>query len=97
MLPEQELDRLEQVTEQLTRYMEKSKIAEYVQYLHRPWYMLWTNFLIGIARGLGSTIGLAIIIAILVFFLQKLLLLNLPLLSDFIVEFIRMVQADYNV
>lgn len=90
------LDRLEQVTETLTRTMEKTRIAEYVQYLDRPGRLLWTNFLIGVARGLGSTIGLAIVIGLLVFFLQKILLLNLPIISDFIAEFIRMVQDNYN-
>ena len=91
------LDRLQQVTEELTRTMEKTRIAEYVQYLDRPWKLIWTNFLIGIARGLGSTIGLAVVIAALVFFLQNLLMLNLPIISDFIADFILMVQENYNV
>ena len=77
--------------------MEKTRIAEYVQYLDRPWKLIWTNFLIGIARGLGSTIGLAVVIAVLVFFLQNLLMLNLPIISDFIADFILMVQENYNV
>ncbi|MBO5140860.1 MAG: hypothetical protein IJE80_01245 [Peptococcaceae bacterium] len=91
------MDRLQQVTEELTRTMEKTRIAEYVQYLDRPWKLIWTNFLIGIARGLGSTIGLAVVIAVLVFFLQNLLMLNLPIISDFIADFILMVQENYNV
>ncbi|MBQ2837306.1 MAG: hypothetical protein IJE67_04145 [Peptococcaceae bacterium] len=91
------MERLQQVTEELTRTMEKTRIAEYVQYLDRPWKLIWTNFLIGIARGLGSTIGLAVVIAVLVFFLQNLLMLNLPIISDFIADFILMVQENYNV
>ncbi|MBP3585849.1 MAG: hypothetical protein J6J59_09255 [Peptococcaceae bacterium] len=91
------MERLQQVTEELTRTMEKTRIAEYVQYLDRPWKLIWTNFLIGIARGLGSTIGLAVVIAALVFFLQNLLMLNLPIISDFIADFILMVQENYNV
>ena len=67
------------------------------EYLDRPGRLLWTNFLIGVARGLGSTIGLAVVIGLLVFFLQKILMLNLPVISDFIADFIRMVQENYNV
>lgn len=93
---EEYLERLERITEKLTRTMEKTRIAEYVQYLDRPGRLLWTNFLIGVARGLGSTIGLAIVIGLLIFFLQKLLMLNLPIISDFIADFIRMVQENYN-
>ncbi|MBQ2994224.1 MAG: hypothetical protein IJD56_01865 [Peptococcaceae bacterium] len=96
-MSEEYLDRLERVTEELTRTMEKTRIAEYVQYLDRPGRLLWTNFLIGVARGLGSTIGLAVVIGLLVFFLQKILMLNLPVISDFIADFIRMVQENYNV
>lgn len=94
---EESLNHLEQISEKLTRTMEKTRIAEYVQYLEHPGRLLWTNFLIGVARGLGSTIGLAIIIGFLVFFLQKLLMLNLPIISDFIADFILMVQENYNV
>ena len=96
-ISEEYLDRLERVTEELTRTMEKTRIAEYVQYLDRPGRLLCTNFLIGVARGLGSTIGLAVVIGLLVFFLQKILMLNLPVISDFIADFIRMVQENYNV
>ena len=91
------LHRLERITEELTRTMEKTRIAEYVQYLERPWRLIWTNFFIGIARGLGSTIGLAIVIGLLIFFLQNLLMLNLPIISDFIADFIHMVQENYTV
>lgn len=94
---EETIARLERVTEELTRTMEKTRIAEYVQYLHQPWRLIWTNFLIGIARGLGGTLGLAVVIGLLVFFLQHLLMLNLPIISDFIADFIRMVQDNYTV
>lgn len=93
---EELVNRLEQISETLTRTMEKTRIAEYVQYLDKPGRLLWTNFLIGVARGLGSTIGLAIVVGFLVFFLQKLLMLNLPIISDFIADFILMVQENYN-
>ena len=93
---EEQLSRLAQITEELTRTMEKTRIAEYVDYLEHPAKLLWTNFLIGIARGLGSTIGLAVVIGILVFIIQKLIMLNLPGISDFIADFIIMIQSNYN-
>ena len=93
--PEQEA--LAEAAEQLTRTMEKTRIAEYVEYLEHPGKLLWTNFLIGIARGLGSTIGLAIVLGILVYFLQNIITLNLPLISDWIADFITMNQNNYNI
>ncbi len=92
---EEALSRLAKITEELTRTMEKTRIAEYVDYLEHPFRLMWTNFLIGIARGLGSTIGLAIVLGVLIFLIQKLVLLNLPVISDFIADFILMIQENY--
>lgn len=85
---------LQATVERLTRVMEKMRIAEYVQYLEHPWRLLWSNFLIGVARGLGSTIGLAIILAILFFILQHIVMLNLPFISDLITKMIYTVQEN---
>ena len=87
-------DILRETAQDLTMVMEKMRIAEYVQYLERPWKLLWTNFLIGIARGLGSTIGLAIILAILFFVLQHIVMLNLPFISDLLTKMIYTVQEN---
>lgn len=92
---EEELSRLAAVTEQLTRTMEKTRIAEYVDYLEHPGRLLWNNFLIGLARGLGGTVGLAIVLGAFVFVIQNLIMLNLPVISDFIADFIRMIQENY--
>lgn len=94
---EDEITKLAIITEELTRVMEKTRIAEYVEYLERPGRLLWTNFLIGVARGLGSTIGLALVLGIFFFFVQKLILLNLPGISDFIADFIMMIQKNYTI
>lgn len=85
---------LQATVEELTRVMEKTRIAEYVQYLDHPWKLLWSNFLIGIARGLGSTIGLAIILAIAFFILQHIVMLNLPFISDMITKMIYTIQEN---
>ena len=92
---DEELSRLAAVTEQLTRTMEKTRIAEYVDYLEHPGRLLWSNFLIGLARGLGGTVGLAIVLGAFVFVIQNLIMLNLPVISDFIADFIRMIQENY--
>ncbi len=85
---------LQATVEELTRVMEKTRIAEYVQYLDHPWKLLWSNFLIGIARGLGSTIGLAIILAIAFFILQHIVMLNLPFISDLITKMVYTIQEN---
>lgn len=74
--------------------MEKMKLAEYVTLLERPYRLLYINFLTGIARGLGIAIGFTILGAILLVFLQRLVLLNLPVIGEFIAQLVRLVQLN---
>lgn len=87
---------LENKVDQLAIAMEKMKLAEYVEYLHNTRKMLITNFLAGIARGLGIAVGFTILGAILVIILRRLVLLNLPLVGNFIAEIVMMVNMRIN-
>lgn len=68
------------------------KLAEYVKLLDHPWRLLYINFIGGLARGFGVAIGFTILGAVLIYFLRILVMLNLPLIGDFIAEIVRMVQ-----
>ena len=46
------------------------------------------------ARGVGIAVGFTILGAIVLYFLRKLVMLNLPLIGDFIAEIVRMVQSN---
>lgn len=72
--------------------MEKMRLAEYVQLLEHPWRLMYVNFIAGLARGVGIAIGFTILGAVLLYFLRILVMLNLPLIGDFIAEIVRMVQ-----
>jgi hypothetical protein len=85
-------ERLEEKVQQLAVSMEKLKIAEYVEYLHDTRRLLITNFIAGLARGLGMAIGFTILGALVIYLLQKLVLLNLPLLGDFIAHLVKLVN-----
>ncbi|MFZ7103147.1 MAG: DUF5665 domain-containing protein [Peptococcaceae bacterium] len=89
--------KIETLLEKLAMDMEKMKLAEYVELLNNPLRLLWVNFIAGIARGLGTAIGFSILFAIILFFLQKLVMLKLPLISDFIADIVRMVQNNARV
>ena len=68
------------------------EIAEYVEYINDTRKMLTTNFLAGIARGLGMAVGFTILGALLIYFLRQLVLLNLPLIGDFIANLVELVN-----
>lgn len=72
--------------------MEKMKIAEYVEYLHNTKRMLFVNLLAGLARGFGMAIGFTILGAFVIYLLQRLVLLNLPLIGGFIADLVKLVN-----
>ena len=76
----------------LARNMEKMKLAEYVELLGDTRRLLWVNFISGIARGLGIAIGFTILGAVILFFMKKLVMLNLPVIGGFIAQIVQMVQ-----
>ncbi|GIW48752.1 MAG: hypothetical protein KatS3mg079_228 [Caloramator sp.] len=54
--------------------------------------VLWYNFLVGVARGLGMAFGFTVLAAIVVYILQRIVVLNLPLISKFIADIIELVK-----
>ncbi|MDD2432881.1 MAG: DUF5665 domain-containing protein [Clostridia bacterium] len=88
------LKSLEHNLEKLTSALENIKIMEYVEFLNNKRRMLYTNFLAGIARGLGMAVGFTILGAILVYLLKQVVFLNLPLISDFIANIVQLVNES---
>jgi len=85
-------EKLEQVGVQL----ERAQIADYVSLLNKPKRLLFLNLIAGIARGVGIAIGFTIFAATIIYFLQKLGALNLPIIGDYIAEIVKIVQAQLN-
>lgn len=91
------MDQLDQETDklrELARTLEKMKFGDYIEYLENTKRMLVTNFISGLARGLGMAIGFSVLGAIAVYFLTKLANQNIPVIGDFITEIVRMVQDN---
>jgi hypothetical protein len=55
--------------------------------------LLWRNFISGISKGIGFGIGFSIITAIIIMFLQRLITLNIPIISQYISDIIEIVQS----
>jgi hypothetical protein len=91
---EKVLQALEERVKELAMNMEKMKLAEYVGLLENPVRLLYINFISGIARGLGIAVGFAILGAIIVLILQKLVALNLPVIGNFIADLVKIVQLQ---
>ncbi|SDD40749.1 DUF5665 domain-containing protein [Sporomusa acidovorans] len=79
--------------ERLVNRLEAMRIADYMELLERPARLIFTNFVAGIARGLGIAIGASLVFALLLSFLKQLILLNIPGIGGFIADIVRFVEA----
>ena len=89
---EAEAGRIKKQMARVADRLENLKLAEYIELLNSPVKFFWINFLAGIARGVGFALGMTVLAAIILYFLQQLMVLNLPVIGDFIAEIVKIVQ-----
>ncbi|MFC4599432.1 DUF5665 domain-containing protein [Cohnella hongkongensis] len=83
--------------ERLSVDMEKAQLKEYVNLMHRPWQLIFRNFIAGTARGVGIALGFTFFAATIVYLLQLLGALNLPIVGDYIADIVRIVQRQLEI
>lgn len=74
--------------------LEKSNIVEMSYILGSKKEILKRNLIAGISRGVGIGIGVTLITAILIYILQKIILLNIPIIGDYITDIVQIVQKN---
>lgn len=88
------IKRLNQKIDKLALDMEKSRIKDYICYLENPRKLLLPNFLAGLARGFGASVGFTLLAAILLYLLEKVVKWNLPIIGDFINEIADIIEKE---
>lgn len=78
----------------LALQMEQAKIADYVELLQKPRKVIMMNLIGGISRGVGIAIGVGFFASTIVYILQALGALNLPIVGDYIAEVVKYVKAQ---
>ncbi|MFF2093476.1 DUF5665 domain-containing protein [Paenibacillus sp. NPDC058174] len=91
---ERSLNRVQEMLNKIAIDMEKSQIADYVDLVHHPFKLIWRNVLAGTARGVGIAIGFTFFAATILYVLQILGALNLPIIGDYIADIVRIVQIQ---
>ncbi len=86
------LEKINGRVEDITERVEEIGIEDYFDLLKSPKKLLFTNFVLGLARGLGFAVGATILGAIFLMVLFRLGELNLPVIGEFIARLIRIVQ-----
>lgn len=87
------LEILNKNIESLLKILEKKNIEELVYILGTKKEIAKRNFIAGIFRGIGIGIGVTIVTAIIIYFLQRLVMLNLPGIGRFITDIVEIVES----
>ncbi len=79
--------------EQLVHHLEVMRITEYLELLQNPKQLIWTNFIAGIARGLGVAIGASVIFAVVIEVLRRFVLFNMFGIGSFLADIMKIVDV----
>ena len=83
---------LEEQIEKLNKTLTEANIQELSYIIGSKKQIFIRNIMAGISKGIGIGIGFTLITAIIVYLLQKIVKLNLPIISDYIVDIIEIVE-----
>lgn len=74
--------------------LEKTRIMEISYVMGSKREIIKRNLIAGISRGVGLGIGITIISAVIIYFLRKLIMLNIPILGEYIADIVAIVQKS---
>lgn len=83
---------LQQSMDKIIEIFEKREMHDLIYILGSKKEIFRRNILAGIARGIGSGIGFTVITAVIIYFLQKIVRLNIPIIGEYINDIVEIVQ-----
>ncbi|HBT20086.1 MAG TPA: hypothetical protein DEA47_01770 [Peptococcaceae bacterium] len=89
---EKKWDGLEEEARNLLKTINGVYFGEYLEIISDIKKLFVLNFLLGLTRGVGMALGFTILGTIVFHILKKIIILNLPGISSFIAEIVRLVQ-----
>lgn len=89
---EDKLNMLELGIKKISENFEKREIHDLTYILGSKKEIIKRNLIAGIFRGIGTGIGFTIITAVIIYFLQRIVRLNIPVIGEYINDIIEIVQ-----
>ena len=80
--------------DKINKTLEKSNLIEFSYIMGSKKEILKRNLIAGISRGVGIGIGITIVTALLIYLLRKLIMLNIPVIGDYIADIVEIVEKS---
>ena len=91
---EKKLIKLENKLDKINKVLSKNNILDLADLLGNTKKLFFRNFLAGLFRGIGIGIGVTILTAILIYILQKIVRLNIPIIGQYISDIAEIVEQN---
>ena len=88
------LKKINEKIDKINENLAKSNMIELSYILGNKKEILKRNLIAGISRGVGIGIGITIITAIIVIILRRLIMLNIPVIGDYIADIVEIVEKS---
>lgn len=88
------LEKVEKKIDDLNYKITQNKIIELGEIIGNWKKLLWRNFISGISKGVGIGIGFSIVTAIIIVILNRIITLNIPVISQYIADIVEIVQFN---
>ncbi len=77
--------------DRISQMMESARLEDILQNYSNPWRVIRINFLVGLSRGVGMTIGTALFLGILIYLLGQ--IVSMPLIGEYIAELLQWIDT----
>lgn len=86
------IEKLNENLDKINYILSKNNVIELVELLGNSKKLIWRNFMAGISKGIGIGIGVTILSAILIYLLQRIVRLNIPVIGEYISDIAQIVE-----
>lgn len=86
--------RINKKIDKINSILERSNIIELSYIVGSKKEILKRNLIAGIARGVGIGIGVTVVTAIIIWGLRRLIMLNIPVIGDYIADIVDIVEKN---
>ena len=86
---------LNEKTDKIAEYLEGTRMKDILQNYANPWRIIKLNILVGLARGVGLTLGTALFLGLLFLILRN--FVNLPVIGEYIAQLLKWVDTYRNI
>ena len=89
---EKDIKILKEQIDKLNYNLNKNKFIDLIEILWNKKEIIFRNLFSGIWKGIGIGIGVTLVTAVIIVILQKIIKLNIPIISEYITDIVEIVE-----